>query len=324
MSKTPRPEFHLDSLGIPKAELNPKILQKLPPPPPWRTYGSEDFSPPTETKDFDSPRARAFVATPKDRTALLLSILLRKPLLITGLPGIGKSSMAEALARYLQVDAPLVWSINSKSTLQEGLYSYRALDHLYAVKNDTSTSLGDFLSLGPLGQALAETRFPRVVLIDEIDKGDYDLPNDLLNVIDRGSFVIPEAKRVGGETQVQSYDHKGPTAIKNGVVQAKYFPIVLMTSNGERDFPPAFKRRCLQHEMVFPREEELRAMLKAHLPNGDIAEVGDWIQAIAQSGNLAHDFIPPEQLINAVYLAGITGMNVEEITSSIIRPLSGK
>jgi MoxR-like ATPase len=137
---------------------------------------------------------------------------LRRPLLVTGPPGSGKSSLAYAVARELRLGPVLRWNITSRATLHDGLYQYDPLSRLYAAGRaaarevppddelPTDGGLQDHLRLGPLGTALLPYGRPRALLIDEIDKCDLDLPNDLLNILEEGQYEIPELVRAARHT----------------------------------------------------------------------------------------------------------------------------
>ncbi len=197
------------------------------------------------------------------------ALYLRRPLLITGRPGTGKSSLAYAIAYELGLGEVLKWPINTRSTLQEGLYRYDAIARLRESERqkpqpDPNNSadqspekdkedIGKFLQMGPLGTALIprkkveERKKPRILLIDEIDKSDIDLPNDLLNVFEEGEFDIPELVRIKAQTDTVKvatfYRQAGEQRtyqVKDGKVPAETFPFVIMTSNGGTGISPRF------------------------------------------------------------------------------------
>jgi MoxR-like ATPase len=174
----------------------------------------------------------------------------------------------------------LWWPITPRTELEQGLYRYDALDRLRDSNNqmgnkagnkadsNSEASVDDYITLGPLGTAFIPLDRPRVLLIDEIDKSDLQLPNELLHLFEEGSFPIPQLQRAarGQEkrhgtsraevvAQVDTDDPLQSVRIKGGMVQCRAFPIVVMTSNNERDFPPAFYRRCIRVEMLAPSRE---------------------------------------------------------------------
>lgn len=248
-----------------KGERNPhNDLAKLPDPPPWRPRRSkvahERPWPTTTDEDNALPpaalkRGRDFHSTDKIIDMVNAALYLRRPLLVTGPPGSGKSSLVDAIAYELRMGPALRWSVTSRSTLRDALYQYDAIGRLQQQESGTKAELGDFITLGPLGTALLPTQRPRALLIDEIDKSDIDLPNDLLNIFEEGEFEIPELRRLGAQTSVEIFtsDPLQPRAnIKGGTVSAHEFPLMILTSNGEREFPAPFLRRCLRLRMPNP------------------------------------------------------------------------
>ena len=184
---------------------------ELPPPPSWRPFGREDAS----GKSRRQHKGETFQCPPEVVDIVNAALYLRRPLLITGKPGTGKSSLAYAVAQELALGEVLYWPITTRTTLKSGLYDYDAIGRLQDVRQkerlleergegapqtldieEELQSIGSYITLGPLGTALIPADKPRVLLIDEIDKSDIDLPNDLLVALEEGRFEIPELVRI--------------------------------------------------------------------------------------------------------------------------------
>ena len=283
--------------------------EDFPDPPSWRSFGVRA-----------EERKSRFVAPPHAVEVINAALYLRRPLLVTGKPGTGKSSLAYAVARELGLGEVLKWSITTKTTLEEGLYRYDAIARLRESQrnkdDDTPEDIGKFIQLGPLGTALipSETaKKPRILLVDEIDKSDIDLPNDLLNVFEDGEFDIPELVRIKEKTadgvKVATYycneGEKRDYTVKKGQVKAETFPFVVMTSNGEREFPPAFLRRCLRLEMPNPNEEALKQIVQQHFGEESAEQrqaIDELIREFLNYQNTEERNLATDQLLNAIYL----------------------
>ena len=174
------------------------------------------------------------------------AIQLGRPLLVKGEPGTGKTLLAHAIAGDLEKKL-IVWNIKSTSKAQEGLYVYDTVQRLYDSRfHDKDVSdIKQYIKRGKLGQAFVSPE-QEVLLIDEIDKADLEFPNDLLNELEEMSFHIPET---------------------NETIVAKHRPILVITSNNEKELPDAFLRRCIFHYIEFPDEEMMQAIVRVHHPD---------------------------------------------------------
>ncbi|MPY65041.1 AAA family ATPase, partial [Streptomyces spongiae] len=291
-------------------------------------------------------RARTYRATERAVQLVNAALYLRRPLLVTGPPGSGKSSLVYAVARELRLGPVLRWNVTSRTTLRDGLYQYDPLSRLYAAGRAAAREhqpaapehrpatreqlpldgeLQDHLRLGPVGTALLPYGRPRALLIDEIDKSDLDLPNDLLNILEEGQYEIPELVRAArhtpaAEVMVDGTDDRVP--VVRGRVRCRAFPFVVLTSNGEREFPPAFLRRCVRLELHQPRDTHLEQIVRAHLgePDAYARDLIDRFLSRGTDGELATD-----QLLNAVYLTGVAGLDAasrDELAEQLMPYLS--
>jgi MoxR-like ATPase len=298
-------------------------IEQLPPPPPWRRFDLVG-----DRRRGDLERATTYQTEEHVIDKVNAALLLRRPLLVTGKAGTGKSTLAHNIAYELGLGPVLIWPIISKSTLEKGLYEYDAIGRVHesSLRQDTAPDIGRYIRLGPLGTALLPSVQPRVLLIDELDKSDIDLPNDLLNVFEEGQYRIPELERLPEEQEVihvMTSDSGGRARIVRGRVQCDSFPIVVITNNGEREFPPAFLRRCIRVSIEPPSEEQLTRIVEAHLGEAALRhsrEIIEQFVARRNSGELATD-----QLLNAIHLATSgsrpSDERLGELIESIFRPL---
>lgn len=298
--------------------IEPALSELLPPPPPWRRFDGEPLegSAPDDTAEATRKIGALGAVRPSsddhEVDMVNAALYLRRPLLVTGAPGTGKSSLAYRIARELRLGRVLRWSITSGSSLAGGLYSYDAIGRMQAAgarqagaADEQDTSIGNFIQLGPLGTALLPREQPRVLLIDELDKSNIDLPNDMLAVFEEGEYPIRELARLARtdpEVTVFTDDPDGVATIRHGRVRCHAFPVVVITSNGERDFPPAFLRRCLRLEISPPNMTQLAEMVSAHFRGLANTETQELIQAFVSRSQAAGG-LPTDQLLNALYLA---------------------
>lgn len=187
-----------------------------------------------------------YVASEELMASVNVAIALQKPLLIKGEPGTGKTMLAEAVAKALGKKL-LIWNIKSTTKAQEGLYVYDTIQRLYDGQfgEEGVDDISRYIKLGKLGEAF-DSEEQVVLLIDEIDKADLEFPNDLLWELDQMEFYINETKKT---------------------VKAKHRPIVIITSNAEKELPDAFLRRCIFHYIDFPDDALMEEIVKVHYPN---------------------------------------------------------
>ncbi len=186
-----------------------------------------------------------YVATDDLKVAVNAAITLRRPLLVKGEPGTGKTVLAEEIAKA--VNAPLIsWNIKSSTKAHQGLYEYDAVARLRdgQLGDERVHDIKNYIKKGKLWEAFTSERLP-VLLIDEIDKADIEFPNDLLQELDRMSFDVYETHET---------------------IAARERPIVVITSNNEKELPDAFLRRCFFHYIKFPDRDTMQAIVDVHFP----------------------------------------------------------
>lgn len=243
-----------------------------------------------------------YVVSEELMRAVNISMALQKPLLIKGEPGTGKTMLAEAISQALGMEL-IIWNIKSTTKAQDGLYVYDTVQRLYDSQfgGEGVDDIGKYIKLGKLGEAFSRDK-QVILLIDEIDKADLEFPNDLLWELDKMEFYIPETKQT---------------------IKAMVRPVVIITSNAEKELPDAFLRRCIFHYIEFPNAEMMEKIIRVHFDHLDdkllhqvletfyeirdlrglqkkpsTSEVIDWIQALQIGG------IAPERIAKEIPFAG--------------------
>ena len=244
-----------------------------------------------------------YVASQDLMNAVNIAVTLQKPLLIKGEPGTGKTMLAQAVAEALGKQL-IIWNVKSTTKAQDGLYVYDVVQRLYDSQfgNAGVDDIAKYIKLGKLGEAFsAEEQV--VLLIDEVDKADLEFPNDLLWELDQMEFYIPETKET---------------------VKAKHRPIVIITSNAEKELPDAFLRRCVFHYIEFPDQEQMEEILRVHFDKLDerlvqqalaafywirelrgiekkpsTSELVDWLRAMVAGG------VDPRRIEREIPFAGV-------------------
>lgn len=252
-----------------------------------------------------------YVASEELMRSVNIAIALQKPLLIKGEPGTGKTMLAEAISQALGKKL-IIWNIKSTTKAQDGLYVYDVVQRLYDSQfgNEGVDDIAKYVKLGKLGKAFSSDE-QVILLIDEIDKADLEFPNDLLWELDKMEFYIPETKET---------------------IKAKQRPIVIITSNAEKELPDAFLRRCIFHYIEFPDAEQMEEIIKVHFDHVEenvlkqvlatfywirglyniqkkpsTSEVIDWIRALELGG------VPSHKIKETVPFAGVLLKKNEDI-----------
>ena len=244
-----------------------------------------------------------YVASEDLMNTVNIAMTLQKPLLIKGEPGTGKTMLAQAVAEALGKKL-IIWNVKSTTKAQDGLYVYDVVQRLYDSQfgNEGVDDIAKYIKLGKLGEAFQADE-QVVLLIDEVDKADLEFPNDLLWELDQMEFYIPETKET---------------------VRAKQRPIVIITSNAEKELPDAFLRRFLFHYIEFPDQQQMEAILRVHFDKLDeelvrqalaafywvrglrgiekkpsTSELVDWLRAMVAGG------VDPDHITREIPFAGV-------------------
>ena len=244
-----------------------------------------------------------YVASQDLMNAVNIAVTLQKPLLIKGEPGTGKTMLARAVAEALGKKL-IIWNVKSTTKAQDGLYVYDVVQRLYDSQFGTEgvDDIAKYIKLGKLGEAFSADE-QVVLLIDEVDKADLEFPNDLLWELDQMEFYIPETRET---------------------VKARQRPIVIITSNAEKELPDAFLRRCVFHYIEFPDQKQMEAILRVHFEDLDenlvhqalaafywlrelrglekkpsTSELVDWLRALVAGG------VDPQRLEREIPFAGV-------------------
>ncbi len=248
------------------------------------------------TKSFQG--TSEYVASEDLMASVNVAIALKKPLLIKGEPGTGKTMLAEAVAKSLGKKL-IVWNIKSTTKAQEGLYVYDTIQRLYDGQfgEEGIDDIAKYIKLGKLGEAF-DSEEQVVLLIDEIDKADLEFPNDLLWELDQMEFYIHETKRT---------------------VKAKNRPIVIITSNAEKELPDAFLRRCIFHYIDFPSSELMEEIVRVHFPDVETNLLKNCMDAFYDIRTIRDIRKKPStsELIDWVNALQIGGISAETLTKEL-------
>lgn len=239
-----------------------------------------------------------YVVTKELMNAVNVSIALQKPLLIKDEPGTGKTMLAESISKALDMDL-IIWGIKSTTKAQEGLYVYDTVQRLYDSQfgEGNVSDIKQYIKLGKLGEAFTSDK-QVVLLIDEIDKADLEFPNDLLWELDKMEFYINETKET---------------------IKTKHRPIVIITSNAEKELPDAFLRRCIFHYIEFPDAEKMEEIINVHFGNIDQKLCQKALEAFYEIRKMDEIQKKPStsELLDWIQALMISGVDIENLSSEM-------
>ncbi|MCC8193313.1 MAG: MoxR family ATPase [Deltaproteobacteria bacterium] len=239
-----------------------------------------------------------YVASPELVNSVNIAMALQKPLLIKGEPGTGKTMLAQSIATALGREL-LIWSIKSTTKAQDGLYVYDAVQRLYDSQFGSHgvDDIAKYIKLGKLGEAFSRDE-QVILLIDEIDKADLEFPNDLLWELDQMEFYIPETKET---------------------VKAKNRPVVIITSNAEKELPDAFLRRCIFHYIEFPDQALMEEIVRVHFPEVEDHLLSQAIDAFYQLRDMYAIQKKPStsELLDWVQALTLSGIDISKIAKDL-------
>ena len=238
-----------------------------------------------------------YVASDDLMNSVNVAMALKKPLLVKGEPGTGKTKLAEAIAASLDMEL-IIWSIKSTTKAQDGLYVYDTVQRLYDSQFGEA-NVGDiskYIKLGKMGEAFKSDK-QVVLLIDEIDKADLEFANDLLWELDKMEFYINETKET---------------------VRAKHRPIVIITSNAEKELPDAFLRRCIFHYIEFPLAPKMREIVNVHYKDLDETLINQAMEAFywIRSMNEIQKKPSTSELLDWLQALSLGGIDPEKVASN--------